>query len=932
MSISMRRRNTTGKYVISWVDAGTAFQIHDRDLVIPILEKYFNMSKYKSFLRQLQAYGFQRATPNPSTDEEVAAAADRAANAAIAAGTNMGTTTTTTTNDGNQGGDRKQLALPPPSKPYSKSRPRLKATHKGKWHHTLFRRDKMNLCNKMTRDGKEKTRKKKGKSSAAFTAALLGGRHRGATAAAALALAEQHEQQFLTAPLGGPQPIASKAEQNKDTSETLQLPPQHGQHHPALSGMTPSSMEEERHLLQRQLQQRLENQKFLHQDFNQYQQHQHQQLHASQQLGGFPPGSFGATIMAQAGSAAPSSSQRGGGGVPPVPSSNPSVGIGGTPDIDEFSAERFLANYAAKQAKQEEEHRRRQLLQHQFDQMKQQQMIALILAERAKREQHALPQQQQQAAIPVGKQTDSSSPLLGSINYNDIATNKKQKTSELSSPSSSTLASSVANDSTTATTVASSTAATNTNSSGVRVGTTVPSAKPSFDPVSVATNDLYAAELAVAERRQRLVLIQRQQQESEYQAALQMRDHQQRIQQAHALAELAPHLPTNAFEDELLRLRKAVMAGDKSSLGPGAAPAAAAAPPLSDLVSTDSATTAPVLASMLLDHHNHTTKFTANQQQEEQEKMVLAARLQEIERLRKSDEIQTVLAAAAAGGSPSSPATLHLQRLLEGAKAKQAGGSFTGHTPPFSAASIASDSTLASLLGSVTAGVGGRALSAGPTSSSLRGLGLSPALLDLYAKSASRTISQTSAPSSAPKDVTAKSGSSSLGAMEMEAAKALLNIPGCVTQGPSSAKVIDKSTAGCWQLVPPQQFNPETNLSHQLPTSVLSTSTSNNLSFGQYRKLAQMMSPPREMRIPENWNAINEQMYLVVEPETARVAAIRAAAMEAERDAANKPPVSEVTTVVSNSGSTTASGDGLSSGTSSSSETLSGQHQKDAIV
>ena len=55
MSISMRRRNTTGKYVISWVDAGTAFQIHDRDLVIPILEKYFNMSKYKSFLRQLQA-------------------------------------------------------------------------------------------------------------------------------------------------------------------------------------------------------------------------------------------------------------------------------------------------------------------------------------------------------------------------------------------------------------------------------------------------------------------------------------------------------------------------------------------------------------------------------------------------------------------------------------------------------------------------------------------------------------------------------------------------------------------------------------------------------------------------------------------------------------------------------------------------------------
>ena len=40
--------------IISWVDNGTAFQIHDRESVIPILEKYFNMSKYKSFLRQLQ--------------------------------------------------------------------------------------------------------------------------------------------------------------------------------------------------------------------------------------------------------------------------------------------------------------------------------------------------------------------------------------------------------------------------------------------------------------------------------------------------------------------------------------------------------------------------------------------------------------------------------------------------------------------------------------------------------------------------------------------------------------------------------------------------------------------------------------------------------------------------------------------------------------
>ena len=40
-------------HIISWVDNGTAFQIHDREKVIPILEKFFSMSKYKSFLRQM---------------------------------------------------------------------------------------------------------------------------------------------------------------------------------------------------------------------------------------------------------------------------------------------------------------------------------------------------------------------------------------------------------------------------------------------------------------------------------------------------------------------------------------------------------------------------------------------------------------------------------------------------------------------------------------------------------------------------------------------------------------------------------------------------------------------------------------------------------------------------------------------------------------
>ena len=114
-----------------------------------------------------------------------------------------------------------------------------------------------------------------------------------------------------------------------------------------------------------------------------------------------------------------------------------------------------------------------------------------------------------------------------------------------------------------------------------------------------------------------------------------------------------------------------------------------------------------------------------------------------------------------------------------------------------------------------------------------------------------------------------RSTTSTLNALELEAAKALLGIPGNVTQ--ASGKPI----RGRWELVPPQQFQPQTNLSQQLPSSVLSTSTSDNLSLEQYKKLGQRMCPPRVMRIPDNWDASQEQMYLVVEPETAKAAAAR---------------------------------------------------------
>lgn len=49
--------------VVSWVDDGTGFRVHDQArFVSQIIPSYFKQKKYKSFQRQLYFYGFQRAT------------------------------------------------------------------------------------------------------------------------------------------------------------------------------------------------------------------------------------------------------------------------------------------------------------------------------------------------------------------------------------------------------------------------------------------------------------------------------------------------------------------------------------------------------------------------------------------------------------------------------------------------------------------------------------------------------------------------------------------------------------------------------------------------------------------------------------------------------------------------------------------------------
>ena len=49
-------------HIVSWCAQGQSFKIHDQDALVPLLAKYFRQTKFKSFLRQLQSYGFHRTT------------------------------------------------------------------------------------------------------------------------------------------------------------------------------------------------------------------------------------------------------------------------------------------------------------------------------------------------------------------------------------------------------------------------------------------------------------------------------------------------------------------------------------------------------------------------------------------------------------------------------------------------------------------------------------------------------------------------------------------------------------------------------------------------------------------------------------------------------------------------------------------------------
>jgi hypothetical protein len=51
--------------IVSWLPGGKAFKIHNPEGIVSILKTHFNQTKYKSFVRQLQNYGFHRFTRGP---------------------------------------------------------------------------------------------------------------------------------------------------------------------------------------------------------------------------------------------------------------------------------------------------------------------------------------------------------------------------------------------------------------------------------------------------------------------------------------------------------------------------------------------------------------------------------------------------------------------------------------------------------------------------------------------------------------------------------------------------------------------------------------------------------------------------------------------------------------------------------------------------
>lgn len=805
-------------HIISWVDNGMAFQIHDRESVIPILEKYFNMSKYKSFLRQLQAYGFQRALPNPKDD------------------------------------------------PNRDSKPK-RDCYRGKWSHKLFRRDKMNLCNKMTRDGKKQQQEKE---QTKFAAKCSKVNTTGLVPSRALSSAVSTNPQSAPGSMkGAPTPSAAPA----------MIEGQQQQAH----------QDAKRTAMEHQIQQQLLHQHLL----NRHQPpHTRHHFHYNPRYPGqqFPQQYHHAHQQ------------------PPMPAHR---------SDEEAHGFTHPALLAIMKHQQGDEQRRKQL-QMQINQLKEQQLLSSILVAQTESDAKA---NRSRTTSPT--EAKAGALVVGGVNYNDSSSSKE-------------------------------------SFSKAPLSTT-------NDAVSAAADELRRAELALMERRKRLIEAQDQAQkeveDAHQKRAVQLQAEESNLVKKIEIAKKTASLRSldergklayssllqdldNAFQstgaaavrklspsdegagkdsvvnnsnvhkitkEELFRAKHGSNGEIAMDHLVHAAPnGTSSKPPEASAPSDHEVVLARLKAMEQIQFHEHRRRQEVAKKEQHQQDLLMQIMA---EHERGASGAAASDSGANAGQTSSTPSAVR-DAIRHAALGLISGDSTNG--APESAVTKEHPYPHDLRHGMVGSKTAAPRLSATPAVLSLE-------MMDVFAKTAAaaiakkkETITPASTPSAAPatsafstlvtaptspshqpaafstsireeksKATTAEevgpiktegpantvvpSGAASVNSVatetttsrsigssaELDAIKALMCIPGSVVQA-KEAPIL-----GHWELVRPEEFKPGTKLSTDLPDTVAKSS---GLSDRSYRKLALSMSPPRVMRVPDTWKPNEESMYLVVDP------------------------------------------------------------------
>jgi hypothetical protein len=852
----------------------------DRENVIPILEKYFSMSKYKSFLRQLQAYGFQRALPNPKDD------------------------------------------------PCHDTKPK-RDSYRGKWTHKLFRRDKMNLCNKMTRDGKAKTDKDKADvKSKILNKKVVIVRSKGEVFRSPLSPSAQLRH--------APPPPPNYHERNQQNKATAVITQQE-QHRKDLAVM----QQQKQHQHQQQQHLQILRNRILQQ---QHASHApppgvyHHDPRYSQHHPSQAPFHHPQHHLVQKNHTQQHPPHQGSPGQPGAPMP------GGAP-----------ASLMARVKQQQEEQQRQQLQMH-IHHLEQQQLLSKILAARG------------EAPAPPGKAPSPAAgapgqTLLAGINYNT----KKQPP-----PSSPQLTAVNKGDAPTP---------------------TLPKKNSATDAVSEAASELHRAELALVERRRRLIEAQEQAQkeaEALVEAEAAVRKHstmarggggqqsssvvaaQELLMRHRVQSESAKPPPLSSSENPSSRIASNEATGARNRLMGGL--------PLTSLLEDlDNAfKSSPPPPQLQRDHSSGSmTIVTSNNNQhkitEEEmlraraqspaapsqmehlvhrrptsnantwapaprasspgpsasEREVMMARINAMEQIRMRDENQHQQQQQQQ--QSQAPHNSQQELLLKIAMAEQeehAKRSRMGITgPPQNDASVqnAIRNAAVGLIGGTNTNSGSRKpmnglppgaippnINSQPVQSG--GGGLSKEMMEMFAQTAaaamdSKTNIDTSrasggscsnskaaspptiVPSShslRPRNDTSATSSGVIpppaptsgnaGALyngmtgratlkpqtsfgithsELEAARTLMKIPGAVSQSTG------EPMKGHWELVKPEELKKGAALAKALPEVVTKSA---NLSYETYKSMAMKLTPPNIMRIPDGWDSLMEPVYLVVDP------------------------------------------------------------------